>query len=80
MISNKPLMNGSGREVQCELVDTLMKQVPDSLAHADDGKRWPDVLVGKKGWALRRKASAQRRQTWRLHASKLPLTVWFWAA
>ncbi len=57
--------------------------------------RWPDGFVcprcgHEKGWALRRKAhtfecTGCRRQTsvtagTILHASKLPLTVWFWAA
>ena len=57
--------------------------------------RWPDGFVcpacgHEKGWALRRKAhtfecAGCRRQTsvtagTILHASKLPLTVWFWAA
>ncbi len=57
--------------------------------------RWPDGFVcptcgHEKGWALRRKAhtfacTGCRRQTSAtagtiLHASKLPLTVWFWAA
>ena len=55
--------------------------------------RWPDGFVcpacgHEKGWALRRKAhtfecAGCRRQTsvtagTILHASKLPLTVWFW--
>ena len=59
------------------------------------GMRWPDGFVcpacgHEKGWALRRKAhtfecAGCRRQTsvtagTILHASKLPLTVWFWAA
>ena len=58
-------------------------------------RRWPDGFVcpacgHEKGWALRRKAhtfecAGCRRQTsvtagTILHASKLPLTVWFWAA
>ena len=57
--------------------------------------RWPDGFVcpacgHEKGWALRRKAhtfecAGCRRQTSVTagtiqHASKLPLTVWFWAA
>ncbi len=57
--------------------------------------RWPDGFVcprcgHEKGWALRRKAhtfacTGCRRQTsvtagTILHVSKLPLTVWFWAA
>ena len=57
--------------------------------------RWPDGFVcpacgHEKGWALRGKAhtfecAGCRRQTsvtagTILHASKLPLTVWFWAA
>ena len=57
--------------------------------------RWPDGFVcpacgHEKGWALRRKAHTFEctgccRQTsvtagTILHASKLPLTVWFWAA
>ena len=57
--------------------------------------RWPNGFVcppcgHEKGWALRRKAhtfecAGCRRQTsvtagTILHASKLPLTVWFWAA
>ncbi len=57
--------------------------------------RWPDGFVcprcgHEKGWALCRKAhtfacTGCRRQTsvtagTILHASKLPLTVWFWAA
>ena len=57
--------------------------------------RWPDGFVcpacgHEKGWALRSKAhtfecAGCRRQTsvtagTILHASKLPLTVWFWAA
>ena len=57
--------------------------------------RWPDGFVcpacgHEKGWALRRKAhtfecAGCRRQTsvtagTILHASKLPLTLWFWAA
>lgn len=58
-------------------------------------KRWPQGFVcpacdGRKGWALKTKAAtvecaACGRQTsvtagTVLHGSKLPLTVWFWAA
>ena len=55
--------------------------------------RWPDGFVcpacgHEKGWALRRKAHTFECAGCRptsdgrddLHASKLPLTVWFWAA